>query len=209
MKNYQDVDILVIDDASTEETASVLRGYGRFVRTERIERPGGYRHNPAAVLNVGHLLAKTDVVIEQCGEVCHLTNCVEPLMKVCQPGRMAVARVYCGTPDQMRRLQIKIDEGSYNFPEDFELDVCSNRTGTLKVPYLGEDSIALYTGWERPAPFLFLGAIHRKDFEAVKGYDEKLSRAADDDLANRLQNKGVRFCFVGRAVAFHLQHGKS
>lgn len=209
-QNYQDISVVVVDDASQDETPRVLRDFSKLhPQIHRIERRGGYRQNPGPVLNVGHLLAKTDIVIEQCGEVCHLTDCVEPLIGACRPGRVVLGRVYSGSTDQMESLQKEIENGDYVFREDFKLDVCSNRPGALKIPYLGKDSIALYCGLERPAPLLFLAAIHKKDFGAVKGYNEKLSRAADDDLANRLQNRGVHFYFSGRAIGFHLKHGKS
>lgn len=178
-------------------------------RSFRLRRSGNYRRNPGAVINFGHRQVQGDVTIEQCGEVCHLTDCVEPLMKACRPGRVALARVYHGDVEQMEALQKQIDADEYMFFEDFEPDACQSRGGAIKVPLVGKDRIALYCGLERLAPLLFLGAIHKEDFDAVKGYNEEIPRAADDDLARRLQARGVRFCFVGRAVAFHLRHGKS
>jgi GT2 family glycosyltransferase len=67
----------------------------------------------------------------------------------------------------------------------------------------------LYCGRLRPVPFLFLGAIHRRDWEALGGYDENLPARNDEDFANRLKARGVRFHFVAKAVAVHLKHGKS
>jgi len=209
MKNYQNVDILVIDDASTEETVSVLRDYGRFVRTERIERPGGYRRNPSSVLNVGHLLAKTDIVIEQGGEVCHLTDCVTPLVSRCRPGIVALARVHHGDEQQMQKVIQEIEGGRYEFPPTYEPESITTKGKHWKLAFVGLNQTPLYCGQERPVPFLFLGAIHRADFDAVGGYDETRASKNDEDLANRLLANGVRFCFVGNAVAFHLQHGKS
>lgn len=208
LKNYRDVEVVVVDDASTKETAEVLREYGKLVCAHRIERPGGYRRNPGAVLNVGHLLAKTNVVIEQGGEVCHLTDCVGPLVKICRPGVVALARVYNGSLDKMALLVKDIKKGKYKFPKDAEIDITKTCGDDLAIPRL-EHGIQLYCGMERPAPFLFLGAIHRTDFDAVGGYDEKRSDRNDEDLANRLLANGVRFCFVGNAVAFHLKHGKT
>lgn len=209
LKNYQDVEILVVDDASTKETAEVLREYGKFVRTRRIERAGGYRSNPSAVLNVGHLLAKSDIVIEQGGEVCHLNDCVTPLVEVCKPSVVALARVYNGTPEEMQILKDEISFGDYKFPDTLEPIDVQTSGDKWAVPRVGRHKIQLYCGAERPAPFLFCGAIHRDDFKAVGGYDENIPRRNDEDLANRLLARGVRFRFVGSAVAFHLRHGKS
>jgi len=209
LKNYRDVEVVVIDDASTEETASVLRDYGKLVHVERIERPGGYRRNPSSVLNVGHLLAKTDIVIEQGGEICHLTDCVTPLYETCRPGVVALARVYHGTVAEMELLEKDIEDGKYVFPENVKLEIVRTLGKHWPVPRIGSHQIYLYTGKERPAPFLFLGAIHQKDFSAIGGYDENITTNNDGDLANRLSVKGMKFCFVGNAVAFHLKHGKS
>jgi len=193
-------------------TGAVFSPDSRFAafRVFRLQRPEGrYRRNPASVINFGHKQVQTDVTIEQCGEICHLTDCVEPLMEVCRPGRVALARVHHGTPEQMEVLQKKIKEGSYVFPGNFELCKHLDKGGAIKIPLLGKERIALYCGLERPAPLIFLGAIHKKDFNAVGGYNEHITCSADDDLARRLQARGVRFRFVGRAVAFHLKHGKS
>lgn len=209
LKNYQDIDILVVDDASTEETAQVLQDYAKLVRVSRIERHSGYRRNPSAVLNVGHLLAKADVVIEQGGEVCHLTDCVEPLLKACQPGIVALARVYNGDPQEMGKIAQEVDAENYEFPADCEPQTVRTKGKTWAVPRVGPHQIQLYCGQERLVPFLFLGAIHQQDFRAVGGYDEKRQNRNDEDLANRLLTRGIRFRFVGSAVAFHLSHGKS
>ena len=208
-QNYQDVEIVVIDDASSDDTTKVLRSHGNGLRSIRIDRLGGYRPNPSAVLNVGHLVAKSDIVIEQGAEVCHLTDCVTPLLEVCRPGIVALARVHNGSIEEMKSVRQDIITGHYSFPDDFKPDRCETVGTKLKGPIVGKSRTLLYCGRERPAPFLFLGAIHREDFAAVGRYNETIVRGNDEDLANRLQARGVRFCFVGRAVAFHLKHGKS
>lgn len=209
-KNYQDIKITVVDDASQDGTAKALRDFSKLhLQIHRIERPGGYRQNPGRVLNVGHLIAGSDIVIEQGGEMCHLTDCVTPLLKICRPGIVALARVHHGTVAEMKLLEKDIGDGKYIFPENVEPEAVRTTGERWAVPRIGSHQIYLYTGMERPAPFLFLGAIHRKDFESVGGYDEKRSNKNDEDLANRLLAKGVKFCFVGNAVAFHLKHGKS
>lgn len=207
-RDYKDTEILVVDDASIDETPEILRSYNSFVRVERIERKGGYRRNPGRVLNLGHFLVRSDVVIEQGGEMCHLTDCVSPLLDHCRPGIVALARVYGGDPNQMALLSKDIEIGQHKFPQDAEIEIKNTRGDDLVAPRL-EHEIQLYCGVERPVPFLFLGAIHKRDFDSVGGYDENRLNRADEDLANRLLAKGVKFRFVGKAVAFHLKHGKS
>lgn len=211
-RNYADVEVLVIDDASTDETPELLeeaKSWLPGLRIHRITRPGGWRLNPSATFNVGHRMAEGDIVIEQGGEVCHLTDCVTPLLRICRPGIVALARVHNGDPSEMQALETDIQKGIYDFPADLTPETVETNGSSWRVPRIGPHKVQLYCGSERPVPFLFLGAIHREDFRAIGGYDENRANRNDEDLANRLLVKGVHFCFVGRAVAFHLKHGKS
>jgi hypothetical protein len=79
------------------------------------------------------------------------------------------------------------------------------------APRVGRHRIRLYCGLERLAPLLFLGAIHKTDWDEVGGYDENLGpkfRNNDGDLAARLMTRGVLFKFLGNAIAFHQEHPK-
>lgn len=211
--DYPGVEVLVVDDDSTDETEKVFTEWSGKIRSFRIRRARmkGYRRNPSPVLNIGHAMARADVVIEQNPEVCHLTNCAEPLIEACRPGIVALARVHNGTREEMGKVMIDLAEGRYEFPEDVEPDPKTLVTNGDKhrVPRVGVSGTQIYCGSERLAPFLFLGAIHRDDFERVGGYNESLSSRNDENLANRLIASGIRFRFLGNAVAFHLSHGKS
>jgi GT2 family glycosyltransferase len=205
--------VMVVDDGSTDDTGRVLRQVNGLVhQVVALKRTGGYRKNPGPVWNIGHRMTDSLVVFEQGGEVVHLTDCVRPLLALCRPGVVALARVHNGRPEEMARVRSDIAAGSYRFPPDYEIaDTSAIRTdaGRWLAVKMGTGRGELYCGVERPVPFLFLGAIHREDFEAVGGYDEKLSGRNDEDLANRLIARGTRFVWSGRAVAFHLNHGKS
>jgi len=209
-KDYQDLDILVVDDGSTDETAAVAERFKNCgVRYIKLSHEGGYRSNPSVVLNFGHRIAGNEIVIEQGGEVCHVTDCISPLVEVCRPGMAALARVHHGEPEEMLDLLKAIESQDYVYPEDFMPENIQTCGDHWAVPRVGTTKTALYCGRERPAPFIFLGAIHQRDFKAIGGYDEGLRCNNDGDLARRLWAVGVRFCFVGRAVAFHLKHEKS
>lgn len=210
-RNYAGVEIVVVDDGSTDDTGEVIRGASEWLplKSIRLSRGGGYRRNPSRALNVGHQAANGDIIIEQGGEVCHLTDCVMPLLKICRPGVVALARVYCGTSEEMQLVKQDLDAGEHELPPDYWPDKCETRGEKMRGPRIGERHILLYCGAGRPAPFLFCGAIHQVDFRAAGGQNETLSDRNDEDLANRLQARGVKFCFVGKAVAFHLRHGKS
>ena len=122
---------------------------------------------------------------------------------------MALARVHNGDQASKGAVEREIAKGRYVFPKDVEIAAPRTNGDLHRVPRVGESQAELYCGAERLAPFLFLGAIHREDFDAVGGYDETRKDRNDEDLANRLIARGVRFRFVGQAVAFHLSHGKT
>jgi glycosyltransferase involved in cell wall biosynthesis len=203
-----DTDIVIVDDSSTDNSDMVIKFHKSVLsRALTINRNGGYRKNPSEVLNYGHRQIHTDAVIEQGGEICHLTNCVKPLSAICKPGVVALARVYHGSIKEYEQLRQMILTGQYNYVGDYKPETYQTNGDRWRVPIV--DGFRLYCGMERPVPFMFCGAIWRGDFEAVGGYDESLPRRNDEDLANRLIKHGVNFVFSGKAIAFHLEHGKS
>jgi len=207
---YKGLEIVLIDDGSTDGTPSVIESF-RSMLAEVIvlpRRKTGYSYNPSSVLNRAHRATHADVVLEQGGEVCHLNDCLTPLLGECVPGRVALTRCYHGRPYEMVRLQHHLRASKIDLPETVRPESCVTEAGRWPAPKVGPLQNNLYTGAERLAPFLFLGAVHRQDFEAVGGYDEDRRDRNDTDLANRLQARGVRFSFLGGAVAFHLQHEK-
>jgi hypothetical protein len=208
-RNYRDLDVVVIDDGSTDGTKHLLRQWPG-IRVLSMDRIGGYRKNPSPVWNLGHRSVETDVVIEQGGEVAHLTNCIDPLLETCRPGIVSLARVYHGEVEDLRRVDRHFSDPGAAWPADVLVEGKGMRTNAGTWPAARvTPGVDLFCGSERPVPFMFLGAIHREDFEAVGGYDESRPDRNDEDLANRLIARGVNFFFSGRAIAFHLRHGKS
>jgi len=208
-RHYWNVEIILVDDASSDETQAVLAENVGLLKAHRLERSGEYRKNPAFVLNHAHMLAKHDIVIEQGGEICHLTDCVSPLLELCRPGIVAMARVYNGTPLEMSSIMNAINNDSYEYFDDFAPDKVETDGTYWRVPKDDQFGIDIFCGNERPAPFIFCGAIHKHDFDAVDGYDESIPCNNDGDLAERLQANGIQYVFSGKAIAFHLKHEKT
>jgi hypothetical protein len=205
--NYRDADVLVVDDGSEDETqahCTELADKG-LIRYHRMERDGleGYRANPGAVWNVAHSLCESDIVIEQGGEVMHVTDCVTPLIAACEPGLSVLARTFNGELTDLPRIK--------EMPQvpDVEPDPTTIQTfaGRWPVPRVG--GVELFCGQERQVPFMFCGALHRLDFEAAGGYSKDAPDGNDTTLARKLLANGIRYRWVGSAVALHLRHGKS
>jgi len=208
-RHYWNVEIILVDDASSDNTNAVLAENEGLLKVHRLERRGTYRKNPAFVLNHAHMLARHDIVIEQGGEVCHLTDCVTPLLELCRPGIVAMARVYNGTHLEMASIMNAINNDSYKYVDDYCPETVQTDGTHWKVKKDTQFGVDIFCGKERPAPFIFCGAIHKQDFDLVGGYDENIPCNNDGDLAERLQNNGVKFVFSGKAIAFHLKHDKT
>jgi GT2 family glycosyltransferase len=208
-KDYKDLGILVWDDSSTDNTAEIVAQYNPQINYVKHAKSNAYAKNPGGIINEAHKLCTGSIIFEQGGEVCHVTDCITPLLEICKPGIVAMARVHNGDPQQLEVLKKAIADGRYEFPPDYAPMSIRTNGHTWEVPRVGPEGTPLYVGWERPAPFLFMGAIHADDFDRVGGYDAKLDFNADGDLAKRLWESGVRFVFSGKAIAFHQKHGKS
>lgn len=212
-QRYEGVEVCVIDDSSSDDTQTVIREareWGHWVlRDCMYEREGGYLRNPSKVWNRGHAFANSPVVIEQGAEVVHLTDCVTPLLNLCRTGQVAIARCYNGTVRDMARLKATVDTNAFIFPPDVVARVPRTDGSRWKVPRDPQCGVDVYTGSERQAPFMFLGAITQEDFHRVGKYDENRQTGNDQGLAETLIKHGIAFAFSGEAIAFHLKHGKT
>ena len=207
-KKYQDIQAIYVDDSSTDNIPQITDPESDWLRYECLHRPGGYRENPSWAINCGHRFVSTDICIEQSAEVCHLTDCVTPLVNICRPSVVAIARVFCGSVGDYAIAAQRVADGVLHAVPDYEPEHIESTDGRINPPVV-EDGFELFTGQSRPMPFFFMGAIHRSDFEAVGGYNENLPNRNDQDLADRLIARGTRFVFSGSALAFHLHHGKT
>ena len=87
----------------------------------------------------------------------------------------------------------------------FDLDF---GTSVNRRQRIGAVDVEVFCGAARPTPFMFLGALHRDDWQHLGGYDEACPHPHDWDLARRFIATGGTFRWIGRALAFHLRHGK-
>ena len=61
---------------------------------------------------------------------------------------------------------------------------------------------------KRPAPYFFCGALKKKWFEDLRGFDEDYTGYGydDDDFADRLMQSGVNILFTDTVMAYHQWH---
>jgi len=205
-----DVEIVILDDGSTDQTPIILDRWfshlGDNAVLQRTSRAGSYLKNPGGIFNRARGFASGDVLIEQGGEVYHLNDCVTPIYETCKHGgAMAIARVYDGPTAS---IDILSEDLKTKFPDHEELRPPTDG-GTQNPPMISDEyRVRLFTGPERPMPFLFLGGMHKDDWERVDGYREDIAKNNDGDLAARLTDGKFRFVFLGNALAFHQEHPK-
>jgi GT2 family glycosyltransferase len=105
----------------------------------------------------------------------------------------------------------------WNGPEAKYIDPAARRPdggeGTAIPPVairlVGGTVVEAYTSHQRPVPFFFCGAIMAEDWRRLGGYPEGLAHGASDlHLAFKMVRRGMRFRFLGGAIAYHIAHDK-
>lgn len=219
---YEDTEVVVLDDASTDHTGLILARES-WVRAERIERTGGYREDPAAVYNQLMGMATGEVLIQQSAEVVHITPVARQLAQACEPGIIVFATVLCGNYRQLAKVRWGVNAGwrgadyTWMGRKQWPIDPMGRRPdggeGTAVPPptvVVGGERVDAYTSAERPVPFFFCGAIAREDWLRTGGYQENIPHGASDlHLAIKMMEMGLKFRFLGDAVAYHIAHDKT
>jgi len=201
----------VDDDSWDPETAEVIALHPWLQVVRMGENHHDYRRRPGRVMNVGHAKATGEVHLEQSAEVVHLTDCVTPLVAACRPGVMVLATVLNGSVEELAAVEREVAAGAALPPDadsrvpGFDLD---HGTSVNRRQRIGAVDVEVYCGAGRPTPYMFLGALHRDDWRQLGGYDEGCPHPHDWDLARRFMAAGGTFRWIGRALTFHLRHGK-
>ncbi len=160
-QSYQDFEVLVIDDASTDNTEQVIKELDHpKVRYFKMEKNGGQ----CIARNVGTRNAKGDYLAFLDSDDEWLPQKLERQMELFEKG-----------PDQLGAV--------YGY--SYQKDVIKDETSLSDSGYFrGDIHSKVLTGFCPPTPSLFV--VKRSAYERVQGFDESLITFVDLDLWIRI-----------------------
>jgi GT2 family glycosyltransferase len=184
-----DSEVVVVDDASPDETPELLAGYGEAIRTVRLEENVGF----ARACNAGAEAASGELLV-------FLNNDIEPL-----PGWLAALQDYAGAHPEAAAVGAKL--------------LYPNGTVQHAGVVFGQDGYPhhLYAGFPADHPAVnrarrlqaVTGAcllVRRADFEAAAGFDPGFLNSLEDvDLCLRLAEAGGEVHYCPEAALVHLE----
>jgi GT2 family glycosyltransferase len=184
-----DAELIVVDDASPDETPQLLEGYGGAIRSVRLEKNGGF----ARACNEGAALAEGELLV-------FLNNDVEPM-----PGWLEALRLHAQEHSEAAAVGAKL--------------LYPNGTVQHAGVVFGQDGYPhhLYAGFPADHPAVnrsrplqaVTGAcllVRRGAFEAAGGFDlGYLNSLEDVDLCLRIGEAGGEVHYCSEAVLVHLE----
>lgn len=177
-QTYQDIEVLVIDDGSTDETAAVIQSFGSRLRYISQSNSG-----PSAARNRGILDSSGEILAFLDADDMWTPSFLE-LQLAALSARPDVGAVYAWAQF--------VDEHGQPLADSF----CPGLDGvTLRRLLLGGDSILLSAV-----------AIRRESFQKVGVFDPALRQAEDWDLFLRMLAAGIRFDCIPRLLVHRRVH---
>jgi glycosyltransferase involved in cell wall biosynthesis len=167
-QSYRDVEIIVVDDGSTDRSVDVLKGFGNRIRWST-----GLNRGACAARNIGLEMATGEFVqFFDADDLMHPTKiarCVDTLRDMAAPSLVyTLQKVVSLAPDDVPARQ------------------WNRRTGF-------EDPIAFMLQGDLPTP----APLHRRStLLELGGFDERLSCAQDREFHLRLALAGVQFQLI-------------
>lgn len=202
---YRDVELIVVDNASTDDSLAVLRAFRPPFPVRIIENPANESfsaaNNRAVATTAGELVLFLNNDIEPIG-VHWLGHLVDGLAapaivavgaRLVYPRRTSVARA------GLRFADLSLQHGGVGFRIEDGL--------ALPEPLgAGADALSDWAAAARDVPALTAACllVRRSGFDAVGGFDEGYDYGLEDvDLCLRLADAGGRLRYDGRAALWH------
>lgn len=177
-QTMRDFEVVVVDDGSTDRTAEILAAYGDRIRVHRQKNAG-----VAAARNAGAAIARGAYIAFLDADDVWLPHKLERQMPLFDDEEVTL--VYAAVrivDEELRPLR--------------EVAPCAPDDALSATLCVGP----------APVPLTMTGIVRRSAFEAVGGFDERLSTSADADFVCRVALH-YRLASVPEALALYRQHG--
>ena len=187
-QTYQPIQIVVVDDASTDQSMMIVEQFHEGVETIRMERNGGF----AAAVNAGVKAGRGKYIAllnnDTRAEPRWIEASVEVLRRMNDVGIVAAKVLTFDQPPRVYSVGIGVTRSGYVF-----------NIGQ-GAPEIGQYNTGRHVLGATGAAAL----IRREVFEIVGGFDEDLAHYLEDvDLCLRAQLEGIRCYYEPGAVVQH------
>ena len=181
-QSFQDFELLVVDDGSTDHTGALLASYGPRIRTFYQANRG-----PSAARNMGvsHAVAPW-ISIQDSDDVCaadHLAILYDHVLKRPDCGMVFANGAYLGGPQHNRDTIIP----------------------KIKSRRLARDGVRLTDIFEKSIVRLQAALISKSRYDEVGGHDESLRISMDLDLAFRIIAR-CPVAYLDKIVFYYRKH---
>ncbi len=185
-QTYAPLQVVVVNDGSTDDTAAVARGFGdRIVYLDRENGGPAAARNTALGAAKGELIALLDA--DDRWQPDRIERCAEILARRPEIG-MVTTDAYLIEDDIPTTKRAYVDRRRYPFParEDDQLDEIARRN------------------------FLFVGVVFRSELvDRCGGFDERIWGAEDYDLWARFLLEGTRAAFINEPLGWYRRRSGS
>jgi glycosyltransferase involved in cell wall biosynthesis len=202
---FQDFELIVADDGSTDDTAQVVEAFSREAsfRVKHVWQPHrGFRL--AAARNLAVRSAEGSLLVFTDGDCIPLPDSLRWHVDRCAPLRAQAGNRYLLSKEETERILDRRDE-----PPALSQAVTRRERRRL-VRLERRNRLYSLTGLKaRPKLLTANAAVHREDFERANGFDERFIGWGfeDEDLARRLRRLGVKVLDATlQSLMIHLFH---
>ena len=171
--SYKNIQIIIVDDSEKEfMNHDVLKTYPFQIDYITIKQEKKCWVNPAVNYNIGFKYVKGTYVIIQNGEVCHVGDVIDHVVKNCKENNYLVFDVInTGSFDNNNDIHMLFNSNSYDFENISKL--------LSRKDYVWYQNV-----YRAHKDYHFLTAMHINDFNRLRpgfDYDFALTRCFDDD----------------------------
>ena len=214
IQTYEDFEIIIADDGSTEETKVLIDRFKKDCQVEITHcwhEDKGYRRQK--ILNESIVMAKYDYILFTDGDCIPRADFVETHARHAEKGYF-LSGGYCKLPMDISEA---IDEDDIKSKRCFEVKWLKKQ-GTLSgkniLKLSAKDGFADFLNAVTPTGATFNNcnsSAWKSDLIAINGYDERMQYGGPDrELGERLVNNGIRTKQIRyTGICLHLDHPRS